>query len=326
MADALHEAAVAADDEGVVVDELGTEAGPKPTFGDAHAHAVAKPWPSGPVVTSTPGGQVDLGMARRPAAPLPELPDVVEGEPVAGEVEHRVQQDGGVSVGEDEAVTVGPVRVDRVVAHDPGEEHVGQRGQGHGGTRVARVGLLRGVHGQATDDVDPELFELRFGHDETVPVRRALDSDPLRPTRPGPGPGPPPGGVRMRAVGSSATEAVNPWTKLCPPTGPSSPAAKNPAMGTAPRCSDSTRTSWWGWPKSRVPRPLQLKTSAASARRPRRGRGGPRPRWRRRADGIARWCPRQRVTDGDGAGGPVGAHDVAHQEVAPVRSGPCARR
>ena len=42
VADPLHEVAVAADDEGVVVDELGAEARPQPALGDAHADAVAE--------------------------------------------------------------------------------------------------------------------------------------------------------------------------------------------------------------------------------------------------------------------------------------------
>ena len=41
VGDALLEAAVAADDEGVVVAELGPEAAPQAPLGDAHAHPVA---------------------------------------------------------------------------------------------------------------------------------------------------------------------------------------------------------------------------------------------------------------------------------------------
>ena len=73
--------------------------------------ALAKPWPSGPVVTSMPGGVVDLGVARRPAAPLAELAQVLEREVVAGEVEHGVLQDARVPAREHEAVAVGPLRV-----------------------------------------------------------------------------------------------------------------------------------------------------------------------------------------------------------------------
>ena len=124
------------------------------------------PWPSGPVVTSTPAVRWTSGCPGVSAAPLPELLDVVEGQPVPGEEQKGVQQDRGVAVGKDEAVAVGPLGVGRVVAHDAGEEHVRQRRQRHGRARVPRVGLLGGVHGEAPDDVDPELFELRFGHDE----------------------------------------------------------------------------------------------------------------------------------------------------------------
>ena len=62
-------------------------------------------------------------------------------------------------VGQDEAVAVGPVGLGRVVAHDPGEQDVGQRCQGHGRAGMAGVGGPRGVHGQSPDDVDPELLE-----------------------------------------------------------------------------------------------------------------------------------------------------------------------
>ena len=166
VADPLHQVAVAAEDEGVVVDELGAEAGPQPALGDAHAHAVAEPLAQRAGGDLDPVGEVHLGMTRRLAGPLTELLDVVEGESVAGEEEKGVQKDRGVAVGQDEAVTVGPVGVGRVVAHDPGEQHVCEGRQRHGRARVARIGLLRGVHGQAPDHVDPELLELRFGHGE----------------------------------------------------------------------------------------------------------------------------------------------------------------
>ncbi len=54
-------------------------------------------------------------------------------------------------VGQDEAVAVGPVRVGRVVAHHPAEEHVGERSQRHGRALVPALGVQRGIHGEATD-------------------------------------------------------------------------------------------------------------------------------------------------------------------------------
>ena len=123
--------------------DLAAEAGPQPPLGDRHADRV------GDALAERPGGDLDargvagLGVARRPAAPLAELAQVLEGEVVAGQVEHGVQQDAGVPVGQHEAVAVGPVGVARVVAHDPRPQHVGQRGQRHGRARVPGVGLLR---------------------------------------------------------------------------------------------------------------------------------------------------------------------------------------
>ena len=91
---------------------------------------------------------------------LAELAKVLQLEPIAEEVQERVQQDAGVAGGEDEAVAIRPIRVGRVMAHYPGPQHMGQGGERHGRTRMARIGLLGGVHGQAADHVDAELLEI----------------------------------------------------------------------------------------------------------------------------------------------------------------------
>src|SRR4051812_24865201 len=59
-----------------------------------------------------------------------------------------------------------------------------------------------------------------------------------------------------------AKDAVWPWMKFWPETGPSSPAAKKPAMGVLGRARLAAWTSWEGVGKRRVPRPLQEKRSA----------------------------------------------------------------
>ncbi len=157
VGDPLHEAAVAGDDEGPVVADVATERGPQPAFGERHADRVGQALAERAGRDLDAGGVAGLGVARRPAAPLAELAQVVQGQVVAGEVQHGVLQDGGVPVGEDEAVAVGPLRVTWVVGHDPGPEHVGQGGERHGGARVPRLGGFRRVHGEASDDVDAEL-------------------------------------------------------------------------------------------------------------------------------------------------------------------------
>ena len=62
---------------------------------------------------------------------------------------------------------------------------------------------------------------------------------------------------------NSAALAVNPCMKFLPPIGPNSPWAKKPASGMGPSASRSTPASWSGVPNSRVPRPLQVNSSAA---------------------------------------------------------------
>ena len=169
VADPLHEVAVAADHERVVVDQVRAEAGAQHPLGDAEADAV------GEALAERTGSHLDagellhLGVARGPAAELAELLEIVELEPVPGQVEHRVQQDAGVAAREHEPVPVRPVRIARVVVHDPRPQDVGQGREGHGGTGMTGVGLLGCVHRQPADDVDAKLFEVAIAH-ERYPI------------------------------------------------------------------------------------------------------------------------------------------------------------
>ena len=154
VAHPLHQAAVAGDRPDVVVDELAAEALAQHPFGDRHPDGVAEP------LTERAGRHLDahrvagLGMSRRAAAERAERPQVVELEAVAAEVQHRVLQDRRVPVGQDEAVPVRPCRVERVVAHHPAVEHVGQRGERHRRALVAALGVQGGVHREAADHRD----------------------------------------------------------------------------------------------------------------------------------------------------------------------------
>lgn len=56
--------------------------------------------------------------------------------------------------GENEAITVEPVGILGIVAHDLVVEDVAQGGTSHGKARMAGVGLLDGVDGQEPDRVD----------------------------------------------------------------------------------------------------------------------------------------------------------------------------
>ncbi len=115
VADALHQAAVAGDDVGVVVDQLVAEAGGEMALGQRHADRV------GEALAQRPGRGLDaegvpvLGMAGRARAELAEAPQLVERHVrIAGEVEQRIEQHRAVAGREHEPVAVGPIRMLRV--------------------------------------------------------------------------------------------------------------------------------------------------------------------------------------------------------------------
>ena len=124
--------------------------------------ALPTPWPSGPVVISMPGVP-SASYSGWPAVGLPGLAEVlqvVHRDPVARQVQDRVQEHRGVAGAEHEPVAVEPVRVGRVVLHGLREELVGHRRKRHGGPRMTRVRLLHPVHGQRADGVDRQGVDL----------------------------------------------------------------------------------------------------------------------------------------------------------------------
>ncbi len=160
---ALLDVAVAGDHERVVIHDLlvgAVEARGHHALGERQAHRHRETLAERARGGLDPRRVLALRMPGGGRADLPEVLDVVEREGIAREVEHRVEQHRGVPRRQHEAVAIGPVRIGRVVAHHAREERVGERREGHRRSRVARVRLLDGVHGQRPDRVDAELFEL----------------------------------------------------------------------------------------------------------------------------------------------------------------------
>ena len=109
-----------------------------------------------------------LRMPRRMRSPLPELLELLHRQVIARQVQHTVEQRGGVTIGQDKAITVRPQRIGRVVLHDLVVQQVrdGRATQRCAG--VAGLGLLDLVHGQKSQSVDRQLVEcillLLIGH------------------------------------------------------------------------------------------------------------------------------------------------------------------
>ena len=160
--DALHEVAVGDDAVDAVVDDL--VSGPvvvlcKEFLRDGHADAVGEPLAERAGGHLGAGGKAKLGVARGLALPLPELPDVVERELVAGEVEQRVQEHRGVAGGQHESVAVGPEGVGGVVLEEPVPQRIGHRGGAHRGAGMAAVRLLDRVDRKEADRIDGEVVD-----------------------------------------------------------------------------------------------------------------------------------------------------------------------
>ena len=88
-----------------------------------------RPWPSGPVVVSMPGGMAVFRMAGGLAAELAEALQLIQRHVgIAGEMQQRIEQHRAVAGRQHEAVAVRPIRMLRVELQELGEQdrrHVG---------------------------------------------------------------------------------------------------------------------------------------------------------------------------------------------------------
>ena len=138
--DAFHQAAVAGEHPGVVIDDVvlvGVVAGGQQFFGQRHADAIGQALPQRAGGGFHARRVLALGVARRHGMELAEVLELFHRQVVAGQVQHAVEQHRAVTVGDDEAVAVPPVGVGRVVLVVVVEEHFGDVGHAHGHTRVA---------------------------------------------------------------------------------------------------------------------------------------------------------------------------------------------
>ncbi len=153
-ADALLQVAVAGEAPDVVVERARAGGGVRVEQAalaagrDGHADRVAD------ALAERAGGGLHagrvavLGVAGGERAPLPQRLEVLEGQPVAGEVQLDVQGEAGVSAGQHEPVPPGPGGVGRVVPQHALEQEVGGGSQAHRGAGVAVAGVLDGIHGE----------------------------------------------------------------------------------------------------------------------------------------------------------------------------------
>ena len=179
VGDALLEAAVAAEHDDVVVDD-GVLGGVEGRRGELrrrrHADAVAD------ALAERAGGRLDtrgpaeLGVAGGLRVLDAEVLDLLHREVVAGHVQPRVEEHGAVARREDEAVTVDPRRVLRVVDHLLAEEDGADLRAAEGKAHVAGLGLGDRVDREATGLVGRLCVTQKRGSRGAARQKRACDA------------------------------------------------------------------------------------------------------------------------------------------------------
>ena len=97
------------------------------------------------------GGDAHFGVTGGFAVQLAEVFQLAHRQVVTGEVQQRINQHGAVAVGQHEAVTIGPVRVCRVVFQVLAPQGDSDVCHAHRCARVARVSKLYRVHCQCAN-------------------------------------------------------------------------------------------------------------------------------------------------------------------------------
>jgi hypothetical protein len=154
VADPLHQAAVAAEDIGVVVDDLVAEFGRQVALGRRHTDGVGQPLAERPGCHLDAAGVAAFRMPSGTAAELAETLQLIERHVgVARQVQQRVKQHAAVPVGHHETVAIGPVRCLRIEAQELGEEHRGDVGHAHRHAGTTRFCLFDRIHRERPDGV-----------------------------------------------------------------------------------------------------------------------------------------------------------------------------
>ena len=154
--DAFHQAAIAEEYPGVVVDDRmprPVELAGKQGFTQRHADRIGQPLAERPGRGLDTGGDAVLRMARRLRVQLPECDQLGHRQVVATQVQQRVQQHRSVPVRQHEPVAVRPSRIGRIMLQVMAPERFGDVGHPHRHAGMPGVGFLDCVHRKYADRV-----------------------------------------------------------------------------------------------------------------------------------------------------------------------------
>jgi len=165
LRDALHQAAVAAQHPGVVVDQLIAELGRQMRLGHRHTDAVGDALPEGSRGRLDARRKPVFRVARRLRVELPEILDLVDRHVlVAEEIERRIEQHRAMPGAQHETVAIGPMRIGRIELHHLGEQRHRHVGRAHRQAGMPRIGFFHRVHRKGTDRIGHVISGGLIGH------------------------------------------------------------------------------------------------------------------------------------------------------------------
>ena len=178
---ALHQVAVRAQGIDSIVEQDRIDLLRQKTPPHGHAHGNGQALSQGPGGGFHAGGMTELGMPRRFAAELPKGPEIIQGQAVAGQVQHAVEKHGGMAAGQYETIPPRPFRVEGIVAQVAGKQQVGEGSCLHGGPGMSGPGQFNGIGRQQTNGIDgfPGQIGGRQSFTHCVPPRAVTGSTPL---------------------------------------------------------------------------------------------------------------------------------------------------
>ncbi len=166
---AFHQAAVAGDHPGLVVDQVVAETGIEVALGHGHADRRRQPLAQRPGGTFDAGGVAVFRVARRGRAPLAKVFDILHRHRLeTGQMKQAVEQHRAMADRQHEAVAIGPVGLFRVVFEELRPQHGGHVGHAHRHALVAGFRPVHRFHGQDADGV---------GHQNARRLARRLGLD-----------------------------------------------------------------------------------------------------------------------------------------------------
>ena len=156
VGNAFHQAAIAQEGVGVVINNIVTRAVELLRQGflrQRKADRIGNALPERPRGGFNARCITVLRVARGFGVQLTEVLDVVDGDVIAAQVQQGILQHGAMAVGQHKPVTVSPIGICRVVAKEIVPEDLGDVRHTHGSARVAGFGFLNRIHAQRANGV-----------------------------------------------------------------------------------------------------------------------------------------------------------------------------